>query len=1039
MNKYINYHKHDHTSNIFTPDVNVKPIDYVNRILELGYDTYFTTNHGFGGDVFDSRDVCDQNNIHCKFGIEGYIVPNPLEKDARNYHIILIPKTNKARKKLNLASSHANTEGFYYKPRFFVSDLLNNFNDDDLYITTACVAGIIRDDDSTNQIFYPLYEKYGKNLMLEVQNHNADIQKAINEKALKLHKELGLPLICANDSHYIYPNQAKERLELLKGKGINYSDEDTFILDYPDYETFAQRFKEQGLLTDKQISDGIEQTLIFEECEDIDINKEIKMPTIYPELSEDEKIKLLKEEVNQGWKQVIKTDHIAKEQRPIYISEMRKEMKVIEECEEAGIPMADYFLLNKKIFDTAINKYHGVLTRGGRGSAGGELLNKMLGITQIDRLKINLPIYSERFISTSRVIENRSLADIDINVADQEPFIKAMKDVLGEYQCYPMLAYGTMKEAEAFRNVCRSHGLEFSEFNEVGKNLDQYRNDPYWKPYIDEAQIYISTIISCSVHPCSFLLMNEDIREELGIVKIGDAYCAPISSYEADVWKYLKDDILKVVVWDIIDKAFKAINQPIISVQELLSKLDEQTWQLFDKGYTATLNQCDGDWASAMVTQYKPRTLEELAMFTGAIRPNFASFRDNFINRIPQSTGAKELDEVLSQTGGQIIMQECLMKYFEWLDISPAISINLIKRISKKKIKPEDFKNLETQLRKTWIKKIGNDDAFDKTWSALQDQMAYGYCSAHATSVALDCLYCAYLKAHYPLEYYTVVLNIYKDDVEKTNRLCEEMTHFGIKLANAKFRYTSGDYGFDKETNTIYKSVTAIKNIGSETGDKLYALKDNHYPTFIDLLKDIDANKYCNSRELDILIRIDYFSEFGNPNQLLEIVKFYNKFGSVKVLTKSKLTPQELEIASKYAHKVTEKQLRKIDTNGLLNELIGAIKASTDPLQQICYDVTYLGYTNRTYDAPYYAVTALEMNNYGTTYISLYNIQNGSNESYKLSRKWDIECEQGDILEVSFEDKHKHTKDDNGNWVKTDVIEKRIKLFNIILKNPKTK
>jgi hypothetical protein len=170
-----------------------------------------------------------------------------------------------------------------------------------------------------------------------------------------------------------------------------------------------------------------------------------------------------------------------------------------------------------------------------------------------------------------------------------------------------------------------------------------------------------------------------------------------------------------------------------------------------------------------------------------------------------------------------------------------------------------------------------------------------------------------------------------------------------------------------------------------------------------------------------------------------KFVKLYNKFGSVKVLTKSKLIPQELEIASKYAHKATEKQLREIDTNGLLNELIGAIKASTDPLQQICYDVTYLGYTNRTYDAPYYAVTALETNNYGTTYISLYNIQNGSNESYKLSRKWDIECEQGDILEVSFEDKHKHTKDDNGNWVKTDVVEKRIKLFNIILRNPKTK
>ena len=395
MNKYINYHKHDHVSNIFTPDVNVKPVDYVNRILELGHDTYFTTNHATGGDVFDSRDVCDQNNIHCKFGIEGYIVPNPLEKDARNYHIILIPKTNKARKKLNLASSHANTDGFYYKPRFFVSDLLNNFDDDDLYITTACVAGIIRDDDSTNQIFYPLYEKYGKNLMLEVQNHNADIQKAINEKALKLHKELGLPLICANDSHYIYPNQAKERLELLKGKGINYGDEDTFILDYPDYETFAQRFKEQGLLTDKQIADGIEQTLIFEECEDIDINKEIKMPTIYPELSNDEKIELLKKTVNDNFKIIMKQENVSKEKRKQYVAECRKEMKVIEDTNEE-IHTADYFLLNKKVFDLASNKYHGTLTKTGRGSC---FTKSALVLTKTGYKTINNVVVGDEVIS----------------------------------------------------------------------------------------------------------------------------------------------------------------------------------------------------------------------------------------------------------------------------------------------------------------------------------------------------------------------------------------------------------------------------------------------------------------------------------------------------------------------------------------------------------------------------------------------------------------------------------------------------------------
>ena len=109
-------------------------------------------------------------------------------------------------------------------------------------------------------------------------------------------------------------------------------------------------------------------------------------------------------------------------------------------------------------------KYHGVLTKTGRGSCGSFILNKMLGMTQIDRLCTDLPLYSERFISTARLLENHSLPDYDFNCATQEPFIKATRELLGEHQCYPMLAYGTMQESESFRNACRSCGLPFEEF-----------------------------------------------------------------------------------------------------------------------------------------------------------------------------------------------------------------------------------------------------------------------------------------------------------------------------------------------------------------------------------------------------------------------------------------------------------------------------------------------------------------------------------------------------------------------------------------------
>lgn len=1023
MNKYINYHKHDHVSNIFTPDVNVKPIDYVNRIVELGYDTYFTTNHGSGGDIFDSREVCDVNNINCKFGIEGYIVPNALEKDSRNYHIILIPRTNDARKKLNLASSHANEEGFYYKPRFFMSDLLDNFNDNDLYITTACVAGLLKDDDSINQIFLPLYEKYGKNIMLEVQNHNADIQKAINEKAIKYHKELGLYLIAANDSHYIYPNQAKERLELLKGKGINYGDEDTFVLDYPDYDTFADRFKKQGLLSNSEIVDAIEQTLIFEKCENINIDKTIKMPTIYPNLSNEEKIKLLKKEVNDNFKLIMKEDNIDKETRKKYIEECRREMKVIEDTNEE-IHTADYFLLNKQVYDLASGKYNGTLTKTGRGSCGSFILNKMLGMTQIDRLHSDLPLYSERFISTARLLENHSLPDYDFNCATQEPFIKATRELLGEHQCYPMLAYGTMKESEAFRNVCRSHNLEFSEFNEIGKNIDQYRNDPTWKKYIDEAQIYISTIISCSVHPCSFLLMNEDIREELGVLKIGDVLCAPITSTEADNWKYLKNDYLIVTVWDIIKQTFDMIGQPIMSIKELEDNLDNKVWELFEKGLTATLNQVDGDWATSLIKQYKPRSVSEMAKFVACIRPSFETMRDDFIARKPYTTGFDNIDNLFKSTDNRVLFQENIMQYFEWLGVTPSESIGLIKKISKKKIKPKDFAVLEDRLKENWEKNNGTIEGFDKSWADMQSQMAYSFNSPHGLAYAYDCLYCAYLKSHYPLEYYTVVLNIYENDVEKTNRLCKEMEYFGIKLSNTKFGYNCGKYSFDRETKTIYKSLGSIKNIGKDVGNKLDDIKDFHINDFVSLLSTIDVNKICNSRELTILISINFFEQFGNPNQLLKIVDIYNKYSSAKVIKKDKLTQREMQIIHKFAQKETEKQFRDIDNIGLIYALIGDIKDTTSTLDQIGYNLKYLGYTSLTYNCQYFGVEDFALNDYGTPYIKLYRIATGESDVYKIDKKWYNQftteyngtLEQGDILDITVDEKPKRRKVDN-EWV----------------------
>jgi len=475
--------------------------------------------------------------------MEGYIVKDPLEKDRSNYHICLIARTNKGRRQLNKASSSANRNGYYYKPRLFLDDLLK-ISPDDIYITTACVAGIIRDDDSINDIFIPLMKHFKSSLFLEVQAHSHTKQVEHNKKVLELYEKYKdtyeISIISANDSHYIHPEDSKKRETLLSGKKIKYDDEDSFILDYPHINTLVERYEKQGVLSNEMIILSITNTNIFALCDDIDINFDPKMPSLHKGKSEEEKFKILRELSYSNFEKIKIEDGIADKDLPKYHKEIEDCLKVVEDT--SVMHTSDYFILDYHIVKDAIEKYGGILTRSGRGSCGAFYLNRLMGLTQLDRFTTEIPIYPDRFMSVARTLENHSYPDIDLNVVAQEPFVRASKDYLGELGCLPMMAYGTMQISESFRNICRSMGMEFDDFNEVAKNIDGYRNDKKWKDIIAQAEEMSGTIVSASIHPCSYLLFDGDIEEELGIVKLGENYCTIITSDEADTWKYLKND-----------------------------------------------------------------------------------------------------------------------------------------------------------------------------------------------------------------------------------------------------------------------------------------------------------------------------------------------------------------------------------------------------------------------------------------------------------------------------------------------------------------
>ena len=982
MEKYYNYHKHDHKSNPVTLDVVSKLEDYCKRAVELGHDAIFTTNHGIQGDIFEATTLAHQYNLKLIVGAEGYYVPNRKEKDKSNRHIILIALNHEGIRELNSIISESFTTGFYYKPRID-EELLFSLTPENFIITTACVAGLWDDEE----LIVKMKEHFKGNLFLEVQNHNEEIQKTVNKRVIELGKKYNIKLIHANDSHYIYPEDSEYRDLFLKAKGILYEQEANFILDYPDYDTIVERYKIQGVLNENQIKEALESTLVFEniDCSDF-INDEIKLPSISNNPNQE-----LKNIINKAW--IEDRKRIPKEEWPKYLDAIRYEVDIVEKTN-----MANYFLIDHKIVEIAKEKYNGVLTNTGRGSAPSFYITKLLGLTDIDRLESPITLFPTRFMSIERILGARSLPDIDLNTADAEPFIQASKDLLGENNCAWMVSWKPLQDSSGFRLYCKAIGMDISEYNDVAKELDKYVDDPKWAKIIEDSKPFVGVIEGIAESPCSMCLYDKDVRREIGMIKTPNGkICCLLDGYNCDKYKYLKNDYLTVMVWAIIRDVCKLANIEIPSISQLDELLDEKTFDIYKKGLTCSINQADSDYATGLVTRYKPMSLSEMSAFVAIIRPGCASLLDDFIERRDYTTGVEALDNVLEDSGHRLIYQESIMKYLIWLGISEPQSYDIIKKIAKKKFKEPELAALKEQLLDGWNKQVGKPDGFEETWRVVEDAAHYSFNASHSLSYAYDSLYGAYLKSHYPLEYYTVALNYYNGDEDRTKKLISELSSFNITVKKPTFRYSTSAYFMDRETNTIYKGTSSIKFLNKSASDYLYSLRDNEYKTFTDLLieitqaKDDDNKSLINSRQIEILIKLQFFEEFGHNEKLLNVYKVFSDLYGRKVISKDKLSELSIspDVVAQNAATETEKQYRDINIEKILYDYEQNLENTNLKFnEQIKFEMEILGYINTTYPEIDRAICLVkDVDTKFKPKVTLYCLQNGKEIECKIKKE----------------------------------------------------
>lgn len=509
-----------------------------------------------------------------------------------------------------------------------------------------------------------------------------------------------------------------------------------------------------------------------------------------------------------------------------------------------------------------------------------------------------------------------------MNEAPTAPFVQAQAEILGQDHSYPMIAYGTMKASAAWKLYAKSQGVPFEIANGVSEQIKRYelalkhaeedeKDDidinkfisREYKDIYDKSAEYLGLITSWSIAPCSSLIYQGSIRQEIGLVKIKDNICCLMDGKWGESGHFLKNDHLKVSVVDLIYKAYERIGREPPSVKELLAMClpEDKAWDVFANGCTMGINQCEQEGTRARVMKYKPRNISELSAFVAAIRPGGASFYKQFESREPFSYGVKSFDDLIQTKEfpySFLLYQEQVMRALNYAGIDMADCYTAIKNIAKKRAeKVLAYKDTFIKGFRESIVRDENksEDAAQKLaeslWVVIEDSAGYSFNASHSYCVALDSLYGAWLKAHHPLAFYETYIRLMeeKGDKDKINAAKEEAeSHFGIRFAPLRFGQDNRTIHADEKNNEMINTMGSIKGYGVTIGRTLYECSNQGFTSFIDVLAYLDKHKVKEAK-FKPLILIDYFQSFGNQRELLRIADLWDMFkqGEVKSIKRT--------------------------------------------------------------------------------------------------------------------------------------------------------
>jgi DNA polymerase-3 subunit alpha len=410
--------------------------------------------------------------------------------------------------------------------------------------------------------------------------------------------------------------------------------------------------------------------------------------------------------------------------------------------------------------------------------------------------------------------------------------------------------------------------------------------------------------------------------------------------------------------------------------------------------------------------------MDLFSMGNGALRPAGESYRELMCQGIFKDNGHSALNEFLSNTMGYLVYQEEIIEFLHKFCGFTMGQADVVRRGFSKKLGTEQYiPKIKEGFIKTMQKKYNTPPEESKKiiqsfLKVIEDASDYLFSINHSYMYSFIGYICAYLRYYYPLEFLAVMLNIHKNNIEKTKEITEYAKSRDISIKPIRFGFSKAYYSFDKTSNIIYKGIASIKYMNEKIAEELYELSKNEYKTFTDLLIDITEKTSVNTRQLEILTTLNFFDKFGKNGKLL---KLFNEF--------------QKKYKKTYVTKTKQKRIEE------LKEYESQLEDEIIPIsQQILAEYEYLGYGQSTYklkDNRIEVVVGLD-----TTYtpkLTTYNLNSGEEHTFKISKKdWNKNIKKGTVLGIiQTEKRHKKIKTDDG-WQDADKLENWINKYLII-------